>query len=144
MPAIRCARPIAGAHLDGAAGTAVAGHRSRECTWAGVLAGSLFEPQGQLWDRRPRPEVAEARTLSLCPKSELEECGLARWRRDLGRQPGLRNPNPAALTPGLCLVSNVNLPDSREFAQKPKPSIRRAAAVVAAVWLRLVGITNSN
>lgn len=57
MPAIRCARPIAGAHLDGAAGTAVAGHRSRsrECTWAGVLAGSLFRAQGPALGSKATP-----------------------------------------------------------------------------------------
>lgn len=31
---------------------------------------------------------------------------------------GLRNPSPAELTLGLSLISNVNLTDSRDFAQK--------------------------
>ena len=61
---------------------------------------------------------------------------------------GLRNPSPAELTLGLSLVSNINLPNSVEFAQKLEPGAvpgrPPAAAVIAAVWLSLVGITTSN
>lgn len=77
-----------------------------------------FEPPGQLQRRRPWPEAARTPLSFLCLNLELRKCGLASWRQELGRQPVLRNLSPAELTLGLSLVSNVNLPDSREFAQK--------------------------
>lgn len=46
---------------------------------------------------------------------------------------GPRNPSPTELTPKLCLVTNVNLPEfvDKTVAQPP------SAAVVAAVRLRV-------
>lgn len=85
--------------------------------------------------------MAQTQTSLQCPKWQFGKCGLARWRLQLGRPPGPRNPSPPELTPGLCLVSNVNLSDSREFALGLR--ILMAAAVVAAVRLRLVAVTKS-
>lgn len=147
MLATRRVRPIPGTHLRGGGRVGsglAAGRQRRERTWAGVLARSPVPGSTASSGIEVTPGSTEARTLSLCPNLELSKCDLARWRRELRRQPGLRNPSPAALTPALSLVSNVNLPDSGDFAQNPKPSVPHAAAVVTAVWLRLVGITNSN
>lgn len=134
-------RPSSCARLCGAAATAAAvrrgspapaGHLDR-CTnrTPGYEPGASFGMEGR---RRKWPRLS----LRSCAQTwEFGKCGLARWRLELGRLPSPRNPRPRALTPGLCLASNVNLPDSRAFAQKTEPTVPLAAAVQVRLELNL-------
>lgn len=93
-------------------------------------------------NRRPDPQVLRA--FLLCPNLELGE-----WLSSLApgawAVAGTGNPRPAAVTPDLCLVSNVNLSDSKGFTQKAELAIRPGfAAVPAAVCPCLVARATSD
>ncbi|CAI9164627.1 unnamed protein product [Rangifer tarandus platyrhynchus] len=53
-----------------------------------------FRAHGPLPRPVPRPELARTPASLLCPNLELGKCGLACWRRELGRQPACETRAP--------------------------------------------------
>lgn len=118
MLAVGRGRPVRGASPRGGWGWRGGQQRSRGRTWAGVRASSwVSSPRAA-----PAPKAAAGSgpdaSFTLLPKLGAREVWFSLLAPRAWAAAGLRNPSPAELTLGLSLISNVNLPDSREFAQK--------------------------
>ena len=74
--------PRGAAGVGGVVSSAAGGAPGQVC-----LRVSGFRAHRPLRRRRSRPEPARTPASLLCPNLELAKCGLACWRRELGRQP---------------------------------------------------------